>query len=396
MKASIFRLLIFYFILLFFPLAVSSILPGFLGQSWKQLLWIILFFLMLMDIIRFKNKDLYIIQFFFLFVFLFFHLIYTSIIQINLIRFIFGIWIYFLWVPFYYFFHKINSDQAKKMNKIFLFIIFIISFGLIVDGLFSIYSILPFISRPDLELIRPDGILGFRASLFFETPSGISIMMNIFLFYVLFRVRNIYLKYFLLFVIIFAGFLTGTRLLMVGLALQFLFYIIFISKLREKSIILFLCILIAINNIDLLENIIDNNAIILRFFESKDETGRYSTWNEGFKLFTKFDSFSFYFGNGLSTSTNQNSLPTEIVLPHYESSFLYSYSELGIFGLLIFFIPIFLLVNSLNLKQSFGFTVSQLTLILFIFIVGLTTPTYYHYSAQVSIPFLLIMFENKI
>lgn len=255
----------------------------------------------------------------------------------------------------------IKNKFFQTLN-LFFYVGLFCSIGITMDYFFPILDFLPRASDAGLE----DQILfGYlrRASFLF----GASTIVYPFLSFSIVAIsiilsqdktnKNI-IKFFLLtFLSILAIYLTGSRsnliLILVFLTLIFLFTFSFLS-LQKK--IIFVAPLIALPLFfDLLFGFVyQSESLTDRYLDafSPDAAGndnRFIVWQKGLDLFNNFGA-NFIVGNGIGSTLGMinDGFP---YTGHYESSFFQSFSEGGIFGIILRYLPFFFAAVTLLLKN---------------------------------------------
>jgi hypothetical protein len=384
-KTILINLILIYCFLLTIPLLVSWILPSAIGGAWKQFFWGI-FAIYSFKYTKFNDTKL---VYFLLVPFIIVSFVFSIINGINLYRYLYSVWMYIMPVPFYIILIRLNISKYVFLPSLIFLIYFFFYFFLLFDGIYNIDNFLSFnrvISGQDRNISAY-----FRAQSFFEGANG-------FMFFFLSGIvisdnylKNSFAKYFYFFFIIAAGFLTGTRLLII--CSVFLIFIFSIKKLYYSiPVVIVLAYFIStyFSNID--SDMISNIGIVDRIFNESDESTRFNQYKAGISNFKNVLSFNFYFGNGVGSSNDNGTIKGDLVLPHFESSTFTLFSELGIF---IWYIPILLNLTFLYKLKNFAKKHVFLLLMFFMILVGTLTPTMFHYTSTAALILSYLYFKSS-
>jgi hypothetical protein len=385
-KLTLVYFILFYCFLLTIPLLVSWALPSGIGGAWKQILWL---FFVIYSFKYFNSKEFKIVRIVIL-LFLIFSFFFSILNGINLYRFFYSFWMYIMPIPFYIILVRLDIGRFDFLPKYIFLIYFFFYFFLLIDGVFNIDNLLSFnrvISAQERNVSAY-----FRAQSFFEGANGF-----IFFFLSGIIISNQYLKSPLLkyiyFLFIFAAsFLTGTRLLIIFTLILIFFFSIrkFYFSLPLVAFFVYL-ISISFNLID--SGIVSNIGIVDRVLTESDESKRFNQYAMGVSNFKNVFSFQFYFGNGVGSSNDNGAVIGDKVLPHFESSILSLFSELGFF---LWLTPIFFNLLFLQKLKNCTKNYNVYLLMFFMIAVGTLTPTMFHYTSSIALILSYLFFKSPL
>lgn len=353
-----------YFVFLFMYLdgaLFSFIFKGSILSYWRQIIWIVAFFLFV--IMRRKISSRFLVRqslnFGLLFLPLFLLCIYTVIFtDVSTASTIFGLFIITVGVPFVIFPAVLEYYKISPISffKFWTFIGAFMSIGLIIDSQYNLTLLIR--SAEDIEDIYYSGgrypFLSESVTIF-SVSYPFSLICSIYLMSILKRPINKGLCLITAILCMIGSAFTGSRQILFVMIPLFLFAMIYyLFKSRDnKKFLIPLIIVGALINGYIISSLFTNDAVLNRYDTNVlKEDSRIGTWVKGFNdLIIDAPLYKLVTGNGVGFVSAKGGEALKGAF-HYESTFYSQLNDCGIFGIVLVLYPFFQILKYSKRKDA--------------------------------------------
>ena len=376
-------------------------------SMWRQLIWIWGLSILVNKYTKFK--DIRLSKFVKLHTVFFWYVAILSIItivihQFNLMRMAYAFWMYFSGLPFVILPYLISYNRIisnRTFFKIFIFLGLFMTSGLIIDyatgGMFTKMFLIA--TASDLEGLIDSNRYCFLS----ETPTTFAIyycfclLSSLYMMYIERRQiqKLLYLSISLFYFI--GAWFTGSRQILAALGIVYImsmtYYLIFIRD--NKSIIILSLIAIILIFPSIKKQLYSEDSYEERYsYESIEEDSRYDAWEDGLnETILSGEVRMTFIGEAVALVQGQKAAKGELIGRHYENTFFSRWSELGIYGTLFIFIPIFFVLK--RMKKIDFFNMLLISLFVSYFFISYISPNGIHQTTQMMIYLSIGLFLCK-
>lgn len=402
------KLIIYYYLISIFLIA-NGAFSNFLFlnlhfSAWRQFIWIIGIYLMNQYSYSFNdfrlnqlmNKE----KVSFLIVCLL-SLITIITYNFNLMRITYSCWLYFSGLPYVIFPFFLNKCgwNDHKINRIFIFFGIFQTVGLLADYLSGGFFTLMFQVGDDSYSLLENGRYCFLA----ETPSTFGIYYSLCMVMTLKEliISKTSFKKMILFLVsisyIIGGWFTGSRQIVAVLVLVLLVAVWFLIKKDKKSqnILLIASVLLIFIAPKLESALYKQTAYNNRYsVESIKGDEREELWRKGFNYcIAEMNVKRIIMGEAVGFVSGQKAAKNEASGSHFENSYWARMSEIGLFGIWLFLLPLSILLRHFEKRNIFELL--YLTFMLSFLFTSYVSPNGASPTAQMSIFIILGFFISE-